>query len=191
MMRLVCSLLLLSLFTAACSSNSSKQHVQSPPDSALTARVEQQQTQIDSLQQEIAQDNAPVTAPVPELEGPNAPDDPIRQGLHNITLQWISWDRPGRATVKKTGDNLYRIDGEQRRKGDYLTIHGTLQSISPEKLRFEGTLIYRVATLNSGQPCDKSGTQEFLSTKNRKYWRMQNMTNCEGGMTTDYVDLYF
>jgi hypothetical protein len=31
----------------------------------------------------------------------------------------------------------------------------------------------------------------FKSTKGRKYWRMQDMENCEGSGVVDYVDIYF
>jgi hypothetical protein len=37
----------------------------------------------------------------------------------------------------------------------------------------------------------KEGDKIFLSTKGRKYWRLQNMLNCEGNRVTDYIDIYF
>ena len=42
-----------------------------------------------------------------------------------------------------------------------------------------------------GKPCVKTGRFTFRITGTRKYWRLKEMTNCEGGMLVDYVDVYF
>jgi len=117
----------------------------------------------------------------------------IREGAHNLSLQWISWDVLGEAEIKYLGDNKYSVVGEQRNpdNSDYLKIHGTLEPISEKKLIFEGTVESQIEHLNQGQPCMKEGIKIFESTKNRKYWRMQDMENCEGGRVLDYVDIYF
>src|SRR5690606_19398783 len=117
----------------------------------------------------------------------------IREGEHNLSLQWISWDVFGKAEIKYLGNNKYSIVGEQRNpdNSDYLKINGTLEPISDKKLTFEGTVESRIDHLNQGQACVKEGIKIFESTKNRKYWRMQDMENCEGGMVLDYVDIYF
>jgi len=117
----------------------------------------------------------------------------IREGIHNLSLQWISWNILGEAEIKHLGDNKYSIVGEQRNSdnSDYLKINGTLKPISAKRLIFEGIVESQIEHLNQGQPCVKEGTKIFESTKNRKYWRMQDMENCEGGMVVDYVDIYF
>lgn len=125
-----------------------------------------------------------------------APDGAVfklREGTHNLSLQWISWEVLGKAEIKHLGDNKYSIIGEQRspENSDYLKINGTLEPISENKLIFEGTVESQIEHLNQGEPCVKEGTKIFESTKNRKYWRMQDMENCEGGMVVDYVDIYF
>lgn len=117
----------------------------------------------------------------------------IREGKHNLSLQWISWEELGEAEIEYIGDNSYRIEGEQRSPdaSDYLTIAGTLQAVSETELIFDGTVEHQIAHLNQGKPCVKTGKQTFKSTQNRKYWRMQDMQNCEGGAVTDYIDIYF
>ncbi|RYY89818.1 MAG: hypothetical protein EOO15_05000 [Chitinophagaceae bacterium] len=113
-------------------------------------------------------------------------------GAHRLTLQWISWDNPGTVYFTATGDSTYRIRGEQKGAGGaYLRIEGTVRQESAKKLLFKGRVEHRTSTTNAGQPCVKEGEQVFLSTKGRQYWRMQDMQNCEGGMVTDYVDIYF
>lgn len=122
-------------------------------------------------------------------------DDLIRLGKHLISLQWITTDITpnGSVNISKLGHNKYKIEGGQKsmENSDYLHINGTFILNGKNELLFEGTLIYKVEHNNSGLPCDKSGNLFFKATNNRKYWRMQQMENCEGGMLTDYVDIYF
>ncbi len=117
----------------------------------------------------------------------------IRLGKHNFTLQWIGWDHPGTVNIEPSEDGWYNIEGRQdsRTGTDYITIQGGIKPVTDKKLLFRGFVEHRVETLNGGKPCRKEGEQVFLSTKGRKYWRMQDMQNCEGGMVTDYVDIYF
>ena len=117
----------------------------------------------------------------------------VREGTHHLSLQWISWEELGEVEIKYLKGNTYSIEGEQRNptNSDYLKIKGTLEPISETELIFDGTVEHQITHLNQGQPCVKNGKQTFKSTKNRKYWRMQDMQNCEGGGVTDYIDIYF
>src|SRR5690606_273853 len=66
----------------------------------------------------------------------------IREGTHNLSLQWISWDVLGEVKIEYLGGNKYSIVGEQRNpdNSDYLKINGTLKLISEKKLIFEGII---------------------------------------------------
>ena len=108
-------------------------------------------------------------------------------GKHPLTLQWISWDRPGTVNFKKVGLNQYEISGNQTNGSDYLRIKGHITQISDQELQFEGSIETNVAS--NGGKCLRTGSQMFLVTQNRKYWRLQNMVECFG--LTDYVDIYF
>lgn len=108
-------------------------------------------------------------------------------GKHSLSLQWISWEKPGVVNFTKTAPREYKISGSQQRGKDYLKIDGEIQQISDEELQFEGTIETFVE--NNGGKCLRTGPQLFLVTQNRKYWRLQNMTECFG--LTDYVDIYF
>ena len=116
----------------------------------------------------------------------------IRTGRHKLTLQWISWDKPGSVMISTADDGWFTVKGEQKSEGssDYLRIDGKVMPLSDKEILFDGDITYSVATINSGEPCVKTGRQNFLSTKGRKYWRLQNMLHCVEG-TTDYVDIYF
>ena len=114
-------------------------------------------------------------------------------GKHKLSLQWVSWDYFGLATVTNRA-GVYSIKGEQRgrgmSKGDYVTVDGTITSIDAKEFAFHGTIVMRVSHINGGDPCTRDGDFTFKITGKRRYWRMQQMDNpCDP--VTDYVDIYF
>lgn len=116
----------------------------------------------------------------------------LRVGTHNFTLQWISWDQPGKVQIKKNSDGTYAISGKQTGKdGDFATIEGTLTVVKFTELTFTGKIQTKYSGVNNGEVCDKTGTYHFLAKGARKYWRLQEMDNCEGNNVVDYVDIYF
>jgi len=117
----------------------------------------------------------------------------IREGVHNFTLQWISWDQPGKVTIKKSKDSAYTISGAQYSpdKKEFVTIEGTFKVLSPQELLFDGVIRTQTSSVNKGEVCEKKGTYHFLAKGARKYWRLQEMDNCEGNNVVDYVDIYF
>ena len=112
-------------------------------------------------------------------------------GRHMLSLQWVSWDHFGSATVTKS-DGVYRIKGEQKGRGnsDFLKIDGRIKSIDAKEYVFEGTIVTHVSHINGGAPCTREGEFTFKIAGTRKYWRMMQMDNpCDP--VTDYVDIYF
>lgn len=112
-------------------------------------------------------------------------------GRHLMSLQWISWDYFGQATVTNSR-GIYRIKGEQKGRGtdDFLRIDGVIRSIDAKQFTFEGTIITQISHINGGEPCTRDGEFVFRITGSRKYWRLMDMDNpCDG--VTDYVDIYF
>ena len=114
-------------------------------------------------------------------------------GRHKLSLQWISWDYFGTATVTKSMGVL-SIKGEQHGRGrgntDFLTIEGMIVSIDKNQFILEGTITTQISHINGGKPCKRSGDFTFKITGKRKYWRMQEMDKpCDEA--TDYVDVYF
>ena len=119
---------------------------------------------------------------------------PLRSGKHNLSLQWISWEKMGTVDIGAPDRNGVRnVKGSQRSDAndDYLEIEGTLSEGSARELIFKGTIRSKVAGVNNGQLCEREGTYHFKATGKRKYWRLQEMDNCEGNRVTDYVDIYF
>lgn len=118
-------------------------------------------------------------------------------GKHKLSLQWISWDYFGSATVsdKKCAAGkarCYRLVGQQKGKGnsDHLKIDGMVLSIENKQFTFRGAIKTQVSHINGGKECVRSGDFTFRITGKRKYWRLMEMDNtCDA--VTDYVDIYF
>lgn len=113
-------------------------------------------------------------------------------GKHLFSLQWISWDYFGKATVTRP-KGVYMLKGEQRGRGestDFVTIEGTIKSIDAKEFLFDGTIVTQISHINGGLPCTRQGEFTFKITGKRKYWRLMQMGNpCDS--VTDYVDIYF
>ena len=113
-------------------------------------------------------------------------------GKHMCSLQWISWKDFGFVTISQDSDGTVHVKGGQKSKTNsgYLQIDGTLTVINPLHLQFTGEIITCVDHINSGKPVKRKGTCNFTVAGQRRYWRMQEMTNPEDGCC-DYVDIYF
>jgi hypothetical protein len=113
-------------------------------------------------------------------------------GQHGLTLQWISWDFRGIIKITEE-DKVLKIKGEQKskdNKGDYVSIDGVLDIINDREIKFTGKITTKVHYNNEGNPCEKDGVYTFKRTGTRKYFRLQEMKNCDD-VVVDYVDLYF
>ncbi len=116
---------------------------------------------------------------------------PTFAGRHDLTLQWISWEKPGSAIITESDDGWYIIKGNQNgEKGSYLRINGRIKPLNDRELEFEGTIEHNADPVTAGEPCIRKGKHLFKATGTRKYWRLQSMISCDGS-TTDYVDIYF
>lgn len=112
-------------------------------------------------------------------------------GSHKFSLQWISWDYFGTATVTQRNGVFY-LKGEQkaRRGTDFVRIDGVITEINERDFIFDGKIITQVRTIANGEPCERAGEMVFKITGKRKYWRLQQMDNpCDS--VTDYVDIFF
>ena len=121
----------------------------------------------------------------------DAPAKTMLLGRHKLSLQWISWDYFGAATIANRGGVLY-LKGSQRGKGnsDLLTIDGVITQIDAREFSFSGKIVTKIRHINGGRPCEREGDFTFRITGKRKYWRMQEINNsCDEA--ADYVDIYF
>jgi len=117
----------------------------------------------------------------------------LRTGLHVFTIQWISFNKvsPGSVSIKSIGEDEYSIEGGQTdpTTKEYVTIKGTFLD-KGHTLKFNGRILSKINTINGGRPCERTGLSIFKATGTRKYWRLQQMLNCDGE-TTDYIDIFF
>jgi hypothetical protein len=106
-----------------------------------------------------------------------------------ISLQWIGWDRRGRLDVSEAGGRI-RLHGDQRQRGGpgRLYLEGGVLGMTADRFRFHGRIVI-TDTPDIGRNCVRDGDFEFRITGRRRYWRLQQMEQCDG--LTDYVDIYF
>lgn len=108
-----------------------------------------------------------------------------------ITLQWISWDSPGSATIREGADGIWTINASQKARGNEagaLYVSGTIREIGADYFIMDGT-VKITDTPDAGRDCTKPGESRFAVTQNRKYWRLREFEWCDG--LTDYIDIYF
>lgn len=110
-------------------------------------------------------------------------------GQHGVRLQWVSDTKLGHVTISKTKEGVYKCVGGQDGVGndDYLKIDGEIKVVNAQHLLFNGTVECRVSHIYKGKPYVRKGVMDFLNTKGRKFWRLQQMDN---GSCVDYVDIY-
>lgn len=108
-----------------------------------------------------------------------------------ITLQWISFESPARGhVVVRENGGLYTLAGSQASQTGrgLLMIEGNILSVDSDRFTFQGRIAIS-NTPDADRQCIRNGTYEFRVTQNRRYWRLQQMVECDG--LTDYVDIYF
>ena len=108
-------------------------------------------------------------------------------GIHRFALQWISWEKFGKANFYEKNGELY-LDANQSINSDYVKLNGKVEIVGEDHFILDGTLITRVSHINNGQECVRNGTFNF-KTRGRAYFRLMEMDNpCDG--VTDYVDIF-
>ncbi|WP_051203290.1 hypothetical protein [Hugenholtzia roseola] len=114
-------------------------------------------------------------------------------GTRSLKLQWLG-EKMGKVKIQHEGEGEFSIEGSVESNGDYCVISGTLLPIDANRFRFEGIIRTRVSFINNGQECLKEATLEnafiFEKKNGRKYYRLQQMENCEGNNVVDYVDVF-
>lgn len=108
-----------------------------------------------------------------------------------VTLQWISFESPARGHVRVSDvAGRLHLTGSQAARGGAgrLELDGEVIEIGPRSFTFRGRIAI-TDTPDPGRACIRDGTYEFRITGRRRYWRLQQMEQCDG--LTDYVDIYF
>lgn len=127
---------------------------------------------------------------------PNTPPLTIRTGAHAIEIywaEWMSWDKPGNATISALGNGKYSIKGRQtgRDNKGYMTIDGTLQLISKTQIEFTGTVISQEAIINNGKICKREGKIRFTANPKTKKWVMNKVQKWGEQLVDEYITINF
>ncbi|MFV0388232.1 MAG: hypothetical protein ACK5NT_05705 [Pyrinomonadaceae bacterium] len=111
-------------------------------------------------------------------------------GKHLLSLQWISWEKFGTATVAEKKGVLY-LKGAQfsNDKSEYIKIEGFISEVGRYNFKFTGKIEMLISHINGNKVCTREGDFNFAITKKRSFWRLQEMENpCDD--VVDYVDIY-
>jgi hypothetical protein len=114
-------------------------------------------------------------------------------GTRSLKLQWLG-EKMGKVKIELIGEGDFSIEGSVENNGDYCIISGTLVPIDANRFHFEGTIKTRVSFINNGAECLREATLEnpfvFEKKNGRKYYRLQQMENCQGNNVVDYIDIF-
>ena len=118
-------------------------------------------------------------------------------GQHRFSLQWISTQKFGVATITDDG-GVFRIKGHQTDQGSgevskarsVMTIEGVIASIGRSSFEFEGEIMIRLGYGPGREPCKRTGKFVFgYRQANSRSWRLEDRLNpCIDHV--DYVDIY-
>lgn len=120
----------------------------------------------------------------------------IRTGTRDIEIfwaEWMSWDKPGKATITSVGEGKYRISGRQpaRDKKGYMTIEGTLKMISASEMEFDGTIISQEEIINEGKICRRTGKIKFSKSKRFNKWVSNLQRNWGDQLVDEYITISY
>jgi hypothetical protein len=107
-----------------------------------------------------------------------------------VTLQWIDWNRRGKATVSVSRGGVWGLTATQAeaRGPGRLAVEGRITEIGSDYFLLDGTV--RITdTPDRGRTCEKHDVWRFAITQNRRYWRIRTFEWCDD--LTDYIDIYF
>jgi hypothetical protein len=97
----------------------------------------------------------------------------------------IKGAKPGEVGVTKDGV-LWRVKGRidsvaPGSEGDWATIDGVVERISPGTVQIRGEVAFRVAKVMKGTPCKVGGTLHFKRSGKSQVWRLAEGDNpCDG-----------
>ncbi len=123
-------------------------------------------------------------------------------GKHMLSLQWLSTEYYGYATITKEADGSFSCKGEQLARNckdadpeciandDYIKLDGVIDIVDANRFLFVGEIREKIHYINNGEEVLRQGTFNFVAKGNRKYWRMQETLN-PTGECADYIDIYF
>jgi hypothetical protein len=116
----------------------------------------------------------------------------LKEGKYGFTLHWISWKKRGIVQIVDNKNGKFQIKGQQKSDTghDFIEIDGILHQVSSTEMAFEGIIKTSVSYINKGNMCERKGKYTFMAKPGKKYWRLKENKNCEGGMVVDYIDLY-
>lgn len=100
------------------------------------------------------------------------------EGMHILTHDMISGN--GKISFTKTGQDEYKISGENKRGSDFLKIEGTARMTSPKNLKFDGTITQSISDYDEGKLDIRKGKKNFSTKDGGKTFKLYESVNNAG-----------
>lgn len=100
------------------------------------------------------------------------------EGTHILTHDMISDN--GKISFTKTGQDEYKISGENKRGRDFLKIEGTARMTSPKNLKFDGTITQSISDYDEGKLDIRKGKKNFSTKDGGKTFKLYESVNNAG-----------
>jgi len=105
-------------------------------------------------------------------------------GTHILTHDMISGN--GKISFTKTGQDEYKISGENKAGSNFVKIEGTARMTSPKNLKFEGKITQSISDYNDGKLDVRNGTRNFSTKDGGKTFKLHESVN-QAGFADDII----
>lgn len=86
----------------------------------------------------------------------------------------------GKISFTKTGQDEYKISGENKRGRDFLKIEGTARMTSPKNLKFDGIITQSISDYDEGKLDIRKGKKNFSTKDGGKTFKLYESVNNAG-----------
>ncbi len=99
-------------------------------------------------------------------------------GTHSLTHDQINGS--GKITFTKTGQDEYKVSGENKSGSNFVKIEGNARMTSPKNLKFDGTITQSILDYNNGKVDVRNGKRNFSTKDGGKTFRLYESVNNAG-----------
>lgn len=105
-------------------------------------------------------------------------------GTHSLTHDMIAGN--GKISFAKTGEDQYKISGENKAGSNFVKIEGTAKVTSSKNLKFNGKISQSISDYNDGKLDVRNGTRNFSTKDGGKTFKLHESVN-QAGFADDII----
>ncbi|WP_312823589.1 hypothetical protein [Epilithonimonas sp.] len=99
-------------------------------------------------------------------------------GTHSLTHDMIAGS--GKISFTKTGQDEYKISGENKAGSNFVKIEGTAKVTSSKNLKFNGKISQSISDYDDGKLDVRNGTRNFSTKDDGKTFKLHESVNQAG-----------